>query len=279
MLSSIFDSSDNINILTQRFLKKLDGCIKSNFKKVRINNSKPCEQEKLYTKMRELKTKEDAKSAEELKKVVEDIAKSAEAKYNLVVEELDKMKPEGGKINSQKFWKLKKKLNPKVNNGPSAMFDKEGTLLTSSKAIEERALEVYINRLKPNKIEDHLESYEETENKLCELRLKLSKLKVTEPWTMDDLTNAIKDLDNGKARDALGHANELIKCAGSDFKLAILKFMNHMKREHEFPEALQVCNITSLYKHKGSYKDFNNYCCVFLVTVFQSILDKLIYNG
>ena len=116
MLSSIFDSSDNINILTQRFLKKLDGCIKSNFKKVRLNNSKPCEQEKLYTKMRELKTKEDAKSAEELKKVVEDISKSAEAKYNLVVEALDKMKPEGGKINSQKLWKLKKKLNPKVNN-------------------------------------------------------------------------------------------------------------------------------------------------------------------
>ena len=116
MLSSIFNSSDNINILTQRFLKKLDGCIKSNFKKVRLNNSKPCEQEKLYTKMRELKTKEDAKSAEELKKVVEDISKSAEAKYNLVVEALDKMKPEGGKINSQKLWKLKKKLNTKVNN-------------------------------------------------------------------------------------------------------------------------------------------------------------------
>ena len=44
--------------------------------------------------MRELKAKEDAKSAEELKKVVEDIAKSAEAKYNMVVEELDKMKSE-----------------------------------------------------------------------------------------------------------------------------------------------------------------------------------------
>ena len=158
------------------------------------------------------------------------------------------------------------------------MYSSEGTLLTSSKSIEERALEVYINRLKPNKIEDHLISYEETENKLCALRLKSTKTKVTEPWNMEDINQAIKDLDNGKSRDALGHANELFKCAGSDFKLAILKFMNHMKREHRFPEALEVCNITSLYKHKGSHKEFNNYRGVFRVTVFRSILDRLIYN-
>ena len=112
MLSSIFDSNDDINILTQRFLKKLDGCIKRNFKRVRINNNKPFEQDKLYTRMRELKGKDDVKSAEELEKVMEDIADIAEAKYKLVVEELEKMKPEGGKINSQKFWKMKKEIKP-----------------------------------------------------------------------------------------------------------------------------------------------------------------------
>ena len=92
------------------------------------------------------------------------------------------------------------------------------------------------------------------------------------------MDQAIKDLDDGKSRDALGHANELIKCAGSDFKLAILKFMNHMKREHVFFEALEVCNITSLYKYRGSNKDFNNYRGIFRVTVLRSILDRLIYN-
>ena len=54
--------------------------------------------------------------------------------------------------------------------------------------------------------------------------------------------------------------------------------MNHMKKVHEFPESLQVFNITSLYNHKGSHKDFNNYRGVFCVTVFRSILDRLIYN-
>ena len=81
---------------------------------------------------------------------------------------------------------------------------------------------------------------------------------------MDKLNTAIKDLDTGKARDALGHANELFKdkCAGSDFKLATLKFMNHIKKTHRFPKALEPCNITSLYKHKGSQKDYMNYSCI-----------------
>ena len=107
-------------------------------------------------------------------------------------------------------------------------------------------------------------------------QIKLSKAEVTEPWTIEDMDQAIKDLDDGKSRDALGHANELIKCAGSDFKLAILKIMNRMKREHVFPEALEVCNISSLYKHKGSHQDFDNYRGVFRVTVLRSILDRLI---
>ena len=72
---------------------------------------------------------------------------------------------------------------------------------------------------------------------------------------MEDLDIAIKDLDNGKARDALGYANELF--AGS--KLALLKLKNHIRKGQHFLEALQDCNITSLYKQKGSRKDFMQY--------------------
>ena len=40
MMSTIFNSKDNINILAQRFIKKLDGCIKKNFKRVGMSNNK-----------------------------------------------------------------------------------------------------------------------------------------------------------------------------------------------------------------------------------------------
>ena len=97
---------------------------------------------------------------------------------------------------------------------------------------------------------------------------------------MEDLDLALKDLPKGKARDALGQANELFKeeAAGSDLKLATLKLMNLIKKKHTFPESLQACNITSLYKNKGSRKDLMQYRGVFRLTVLRSILDKLMYN-
>ena len=74
------------------------------------------------------------------------------------------------------------------------MLDKGGNLLTSNKAIESLALEVYTERLEANKIMKHLESYEEANNDLCEARLRLTKLNKTDPWSMEDLEAALKDL-------------------------------------------------------------------------------------
>ena len=45
----------------------------------------------------------------ELNTVIEVIAKIRKAKYVTVVDELNKLKPDEGKINAHKFWKLKKK--------------------------------------------------------------------------------------------------------------------------------------------------------------------------
>ena len=66
MLSSIFDSTDNLDIMTNRFIKKLDGCIKHNFKKVRINSNKASDAKKLYDQMRDLKGKSDNESKKKL---------------------------------------------------------------------------------------------------------------------------------------------------------------------------------------------------------------------
>ena len=65
MLSTVFDSDEDINILAKRFIKKLDGCIKHNFKKVRVNKTKPTESEQLYNQLRELKGKEDEEGPSE----------------------------------------------------------------------------------------------------------------------------------------------------------------------------------------------------------------------
>ena len=59
MLSTIFDSDNHINVLANRFLKKINGCIKMSFKRVRVSKTKKSEVEKLNDIVRDLKGKED----------------------------------------------------------------------------------------------------------------------------------------------------------------------------------------------------------------------------
>ena len=57
MLSSVFDTKEgDINIMTNRFLKKLNGCIALNFKKIRFKQ-KEDKLEKLHERLRSVKNK------------------------------------------------------------------------------------------------------------------------------------------------------------------------------------------------------------------------------
>ena len=140
------------------------------------------------------------------------------------------------------------------------MIDGKGNLLTSNKAIEERAMEVYKTRLGGNKIVKNLDDLEKDTNILCKYRLKLCKENKTEPWDSDDLKQVLKKLGQDKARDADGYANEMfmLSVAGEDLQLAVLKLLNRIKDKQQFPEALTKCNITSLHKKKAR-NDFENY--------------------
>ena len=71
--------------------------------------------------------------------------------------DLNDMRPSEGKINAQKFWKIKNKMCKRNIDPSAAMLDANGSLITSDCAIKARALEVYTQRLKGNKIETHLD--------------------------------------------------------------------------------------------------------------------------
>ena len=117
---------------------------------MRVNKHKESEEEKLYKNMRVLKELNDEDSTDAINEDAKDIANIAEAKYKQVIEEVNKMKPEEGRIDLQEFWKMKKKLFPHSRDPPSAMIDKEKNVLTTNKAIESLALDVYSDRLKSN---------------------------------------------------------------------------------------------------------------------------------
>ena len=112
---------------------------------------------------------------------------------------------------------------------------------------------------------------------LCYKRLKDAKNNKMEPWTMDDLEAVLNQLKKNKSRDPLGYANEIFRpeVAGIDLKTAILNLMNKIKETQVFPEALEMCNISSIWKRKNSRNDFENYRGTFRVNIFTSILDNL----
>ena len=74
--------------------------------------------------------------------------------------------------------------------------------------------------------------------------------------------------------------NEIYKpgVIGYDLKLAVLSLMNGIKKELKLPSFMQLCNITTLFKNKGSRLEMDNDRGIFILSVLRKILDKLIYN-
>ena len=97
---------------------------------------------------------------------------------------------------------------------------------------------------------------------------------------MDELNRVLKYLKKNKSRDPMGYSNEIfgVDVAGEDLKVAIIKLMNMIKYDQIFPTILEDCNISSIFKNKGSRNDFNSYRGIFRVPIFRSILDRLIHN-
>ena len=280
-LSAIFDNEKDLNKSTKLFMKKLDDIVKCCFRKIRVCDKQNKEVEDLFTRRRELRNKDDDQSKIELKEVEMKLAElCAEENYKKIKDEISNIKCEEGGINSGQLWKLKKKLNPKCRDPPTAMMDSEGNLITSPHLIENLALDVFRERLQNRPMRKDLLKMKEMKEDLCKLRLKRARDNKTPPWTMEQLETVLKYLKKNKSRDPFGYANEIFAedVAGKDLKLATLKLMNRIKFEQLFPEVLENCDISSIYKLKGNKNDFNSYRGIFRVPILRAILDRLIYN-
>ena len=116
-------------------------------------------------------------------------------------------------------------------------------------------------------------------NELWESRMHELVNKKSEPWTIDNLTKVLKSLKNNKTMDPHGMINEIFKpgIIGYDLKLGLLNLFNEIKNYQYVPEFMNLQNITSIYKSKGSRVDMNNERGIFILTTMKKILDKLIY--
>ena len=74
--------------------------------------------------------------------------------------------------------------------------------------------------------------------------------------------------------------NEIFKpgVAGDDLILAVTSLMNRIKNELNFPDPMNKCNVTNLYKNKGLKQHFDSYRGIFRTPVLRNILDKLMFD-
>ena len=120
----------------------------------------------------------------------------------------------------------------------------------------------------------------ELKDYLFEDGVELSKLRKTPSWTEEDLWKVQKSLKLRKYADPVGLINELFKpgVAGCDLIKSLILLSNKSKDECEIPDFVQLSNITSIYKNRGSKSDLDSDRGVFNVATVRSIIDKLVYN-
>ena len=133
--------------------------------------------------------------------VIDEISKICATKNKELVEEyLGKNNDTLEGFNQVKTWALKKKLAPKTAaDPPAAKLNSKGKLVTNKEELEQLYLDTYIERLKPNPVDEDLEDIFELKNELFDMRIEESKTKVTSDWTMDDLEEVLKTLKSNKA--------------------------------------------------------------------------------
>ena len=185
-----------------------------------------------------------------------------------------------GKFSQTGMWKLKNKLIPKDVDPPMGKYDEFGNLITAPDALKSLYLSHYVKRLEHRVIADKYTVNYEKKMTLWKLRLRSLFNERSGDWSIRNLSDALKSLKNNKTRDPNGFINELFKppIIGKDLQQALLDLVNGIKREMHIPEVLQLANITTIYKKKGSRFDLENDRGIFTLSIFRKIIDRLIYQ-
>jgi hypothetical protein len=91
----------------------------------------------------------------------------------------------------------------------------------------------------------------------------------------------IKSLKRNQTTDPSGMICELFMpgVMGCDMKTAIISLVNGVKMTGYFPSFMELADICTIYKMKGSRLEMSSDRGIFILNILQQIFDKLIYSG
>ena len=193
--------------------------------------------------------------------------------FNLMSRNLDK----NGKMSRQKFWKVKKKLFPRLNV-PHAVIDNSGNEVTDPFNIKTLYQSEFEYCLRKRNIKAKLKEHESAVNELCNTRPENARCNTSSNYQVEEVQTAIKELKLGKSADPTGLIREAFIRGGSGLVHSITAVFNAFKKNFDVPSQWDDSLITTMFKKKGSWKKLDNYQGIFIVTILQLIYEKVLKN-
>ena len=141
--------------------------------------------------------------------------------FNLMSRNLDK----NGKMSQQNFWKVKKKLFPRLNV-PHAVIDNYGNEVTDPFNIKTLYQSEFECRLRRRNIKAKLKEHESAVNELCNTRLENARCNTSSNYQVEEVQTAIKELRLGKSVDPTGLIREVSIRGGSGLVHSITAMFN-----------------------------------------------------
>ena len=90
----------------------------------------------------------------------------------------------GGTLDKQAFWKLKKVLTPKSISVPHSIIDSFGNEIIDQANVRNEYKNAFTHRLRTREIDDQLKVHENMQNQLCKLRLLKSRTQASPDFTV-----------------------------------------------------------------------------------------------
>ena len=290
-LITCVQQNDDLEAACNNWYKEIDKLLHQCFKKIRVSSNPPKKtiDYEIFQYLSDIKTlKEQIASSNtvhravlttELNRKEKELAELQGIRCKKIINENSQKLTEGGRFNMNEAWKLKKKIFPKCNDPPFAVLDPQKNLVTDTEGILDVMKEEFKYRLRNRPIQPEYQELLELKEYLCHLRLQITKNKQYNKWHMKDLENAISKLQSNKCRDPHGHINELYQHMGKDGLVSLLKLLNHIKDEIIIPSKLDVSNVSTIYKGKGSKQEVINLRGIFKLPILRNILDRMVCFG
>ena len=112
---------------------------------------------------------------------------SAEKNMKTIKEHYEAITDSSGSFNLPKMWGLKKKLNFKSQDPPSAKKDQAGNLITTKNGILALYRKTYMDRLSHKPIRQEYQELKELKENLFALRYKIASMTKSDDWKVEQI--------------------------------------------------------------------------------------------